>query len=242
MRTSIVPLRRAKLRACRLNAGSFLSEDQELADAISLWPGEASRTLVDLADVFRGPIFKRNYVEDPKHGVPYVSASDMDRTDYWGARLLSTSHGGLLDQLALRKNMCVVTCSGMNLGWSMPVRADLDGVIGSHDLIRVIARDSNEHGFIAAFLASRLGWISVRQSISGGSVKHVEPEDVNRIRVPWPDEPLRRKHGDAFIRAADLRAESNVLIAKATETVFAVNGISDQDEGGWFCRKFSITP
>jgi type I restriction enzyme S subunit len=211
-----------------------LSEDQELSDAVALWPEKASRSLGDLADVFRGPIFKRAYVEDSRYGVPYVSASDMDRTDYWGTRLLSTSHGDLLEHLALRKNMAVVTCSGMNLGWSMPVRSDMDGVIGSHDLIRVIAKDAREQGFIAAFLASRLGWVAIRQSISGGSVKHVEPDDLNRIKVLWPSEAIRRNHGKAFLCAADLRAESNVLIGQATQAVFAANGIRDQDEGDWF--------
>jgi hypothetical protein len=234
MKFSLVPLKRVSVRAFRLNAGSFLSEDQELSDALALWPDKSARLLGEVADMFRGPIFKRNYVEDPKLGVPYVSASDFDRTDYWGVRLLGNTHGKLLEQLALHDNMAIVTCSGMNLGWSMPVRSDMDGVIGSHDLIRVIAKDSRELGFISAFLASQLGWISIRRSISGGSVKHVEPDDLKSIKIPWPDEVIRRKAGDAFLLAAQKRAESNRLIDQATKTVFTVNGLSDMDESDWF--------
>jgi hypothetical protein len=234
MKFSLVPLKRISVRAFRLNAGSFLSEDQELSDALALWPDKCARLLEEVADMFRGPIFKRNYVEDPKLGVPYVSASDFDRTDYWGVRLLGNTHGKLLEQLALHDNMAIVTCSGMNLGWSMPVRSDMDGVVGSHDLIRVIAKDSSELGFISAFLASQLGWISIRRSISGGSVKHVEPEDLKGIKIPWPDVGIRRKTGDAFLLAAEKRAESTRLIDQATKTVFEANGLSDLDEGDWF--------
>lgn len=234
MKVSLVPLKRVSVRAFRLNAGSFLSEDQELSDALALWPDKAARPLDDVAQVYRGPIFKRNYVEDPKLGLPYVSASDVDRTDYWGVRLLGNTHGKLLEQLALHDNMAIVTCSGMNLGWSMLVRPDMDGVVGSHDLIRVIAKDANEHGFISAFLASRLGWISIRRSISGGSVKHVEPDDLKDIRIPWPEESIRRRCGTAFCRAAKLRAESSGLVGQATDMVFAANGVTDLDEGDWF--------
>ncbi|QEF98883.1 hypothetical protein Mal15_29410 [Stieleria maiorica] len=228
-----VKLRRSLRRERRLNANSFLSEDQELLDALEMWPGE-KRSVGDIAKTFRGPIFKRNYVNNPDYGFPYVSAADMDRSDYFGSRLISRSQGDVLDQLRLSAEMIIVTCSGMNLGWSMLCRKDLDGVIGSHDLIRVIADNSEYRGYLGAFLASRLGWYSVRQSISGGSVKHIEPPDVDRLQIPWPATSVRQEISKAYLQAAELRAQSTSLIHQATNAVFASVGLRDLDEGNWF--------
>lgn len=232
MKVGSVSLKRVRLRALRLNAGSYLSEDQELADAIRLWP--RLEPLGERAIVFRGPIFARHYVGDEQYGLPYVSASDMDRTDYWGVRLISGEHGDLLAKLALHAGMSVVACSGINLGWSMRVRPDMEGVVGSHDLIRVTARNVVDSGYLSAFLASRLGWISIRTTISGGSVKHVEPDDLNAIDVPWPEESIRREIGEAFTSAASLRAASNKLIGMATEQVFSSNDCVDLSESEWY--------
>ena len=228
-----VKLRRSLRRERRLNANSFLSEDQELLDALEMWPGD-KKGVGNIASTFRGPIFKRNYVNDPNYGLPYVSAADIDRSDYFGSRLISRSQGAVLDQLRLSADMIIVTCSGMNLGWSMLSRRDLAGVIGSHDLIRVIADDSEDRGYLGAFLGSRLGWYSVRQSISGGSVKHIEPPDVDRLQIPWPSKSVRKTISDAYLQAAELRAQSTSLIHQATEQVFRSAGIEDLDEGDWF--------
>lgn len=228
-----VKLHRSIARERRLNANSFLSEDQELLDALESWPGK-KKAVSEIASTFRGPIFKRNYVDNPEFGYPYVSAADIDRSDYFGSRLISRGQGVVLDRLRLTSEMIIVTCSGMNLGWSMLSRRDLSGVIGSHDLIRVIAASPEDRGFLGAFLGSKLGWFSVRQSISGGSVKHIEPPDVDRLQIPWPAKSIRTRISDAYLRAAELRAESTLLIQRATDSVFDSSGIEDIDEGAWF--------
>lgn len=233
MLVGTVKLKRSLRRNRRLNANSFLSEGQTLLDAVKFWPHE-KRQLEEVATAYRGPIFKRLYVTNPDIGLPYVSAADMDRSDYFGARLISKYQGAVLEQLRLTAEMIIVTCSGMNLGWSMLSREDLSDVIGSHDLIRVISDNDAERGFIGAFLASRLGWFSLRQSISGGSVKHIEPPDVERLVIPWPAKSVRDRIGVAYSRAAELRAESTELIRNATEYLFASVDSTDLDEGDWF--------
>jgi len=222
-------------RERRLNANSFLSQDQALLDSLQMWSGPR-RSMSDLATATKGNIFKRTYVLSPALGSTYVSAADMDRSDYAGSRLISNAQCARFDELRLTQNMVVMTRSGMNLGWAMLVRRDMDGFIGSDDLIRITTHDSEERGYIAAFLASRLGWFSVRQSISGGSVKHIEPPDVDRLQVPWPLKGVRRRIGDDFVRAAELRANSTDLIREATDEVFSCVGLQDLDEGEWARR------
>lgn len=228
-----VKLHRSLRRERRLNANSFLCEDQQLLDAMSDWAGERRR-IKDVADVMKPNIFRRIYVLDPDRGTPYVSPADMDRTDYPASRLISNAQKDRFDELRLTPGMIVITRSGMNLGWAMIIRADMDGFIGTEDLIRIRPHDTTERGYIGAFLASKLAYFSVRQAISGGSIKHIEPRDVDCLDVPWPPESTRRRIGKAYARAAELRAESTYLIRLATDTIFNTAGIKDLDEGEWF--------
>lgn len=216
----------------RLNSGYYLSADQVIFDALKRW-GEASVPVGEIADVYKGNIFRRVYVDNVVFSEPYVSASDLDRTDYWGCRRISSSHGDFLDRLVLRSKMTVVTCSGVNLGWSALIRPDMDGVVGSHDLIRVLPRDSAEAGYVAAFLCSKYGRLSVRRFIYGTSIKHVEPHHVAQVLVPWPDESTRREIGTQFWGAAERRSMSSALIEEATRVVFDSVGLRDLDEGEW---------
>jgi hypothetical protein len=158
----------------------------------------------------------------------------MDRTDYPGCRLISNAQGDRFDDLRLTTGMIVMTRSGMNLGWAMIVRGDMDGFIGTEDLIRIRPNAPQERGYLAAFLASPVAYYSVRQAISGGSVKHIEPRDVDALDLPWPSKGVRCRIGDAYVRAAELRADSMALITQATDTVFSSAGLQDIDEGEWF--------
>lgn len=228
-----VKLKRLVRRSRRLNANSFLSAEQELVDALAMYP-EKTKRIGDVATVTKPDIFRRIYVKDPMKGLPYVSPADMDRTDYSGCRLISNSQSSRFGELRLTPGLIVITRSGMNLGWAMLIRGDQDGVIGTEDMIRVASRESEDVGYLAAFLASAPAYHSVRQDISGGSVKHIEPHDVERLVVPWPRKDLRNRIGGVYARAAELRAESTELINRATDFLFSSVGLTDLTEGGWF--------
>lgn len=216
----------------RFNAGYYVSVDSRSLAAVRAWSGPTFR-LGSVAAVYAGQIFRRIYVDDPAHGVPYVSASDLDRTDYSGSRLLSRRHGLLLDRLALAPGMTVITCSGVNLGWAMLIRPDMAGLVGSHDLIRVVAHDPVDQGYLAAYLSSRPGWLSIRSLIYGTSIKHIESQQVERLCIPWLPEALRHDVGTRFLEAADRRARSLELVQCATDVALRAVGVDDLDDGEW---------
>lgn len=215
----------------RLNSGYYLSTDQVIFDALRRWRA-SSVPVGELADVYKGNIFRRVYVDNVDFSRPYISASDLDRTDYWGCRRISTSHGKRLDALALKSGMTVVTRSGVNLGWGAMVRPDLNDVVGSDDLIRVVPKTS-DGGYVGAFLCSRPGLIAIRRFTYATSIKHIEPEHVAQILVPWPDEAARNEIGGQFWGAAERRSRSSALIEEATRVVFESVGLRDLDEGEW---------
>lgn len=232
MRFGALPLHQIETETFRLNGGYYLSTNQRVAKALEDWKGE-KRFLKNCANIFRGPIFSRTYIEDPTYGEPYVSASDLDRTDYMGCRIISKIHGELLDTLRLKEGMTIITCSGVNLGWGLLVRKDMDGLVGSHDLIRLIANDPEDIGYLAAYLCSEPGWVSIRSLIYGTSIKHIEPDQVAGLSIPWFDEDFRFQVGKDFLDASEKRAYAVELIREATDYVFRTIGINDLTEQEW---------
>ena len=232
MRVGVRSASKLDSQSLRLNSGYYLSTDQVLFDVLNRWRA-SSVPVGDVAEVYKGNIFRRIYVDNVEASRPYVSASDFDRTDYWGCRRISTVHGDLLRKLELRSQMTIITCSGVNLGWGALVRRDLDRVVGSHDLIRVSTHDADNAGYVGAFLCSSYGRLAVRRFIYGTSIKHVEPGHVSEVLVPWPHESIRSEIGEKFWRAAELRSNASSLIEEATRVVFDSVGLCDLDEGEW---------
>lgn len=216
----------------RLNSGYYLSSDQVAFDVLKRWRASSVR-VGDVAEVYKGTMFRRIYVDNVDASKPYVSASDLDRTDYWGCRRVSTVYGELLRKLELRTKMTIITCSGVNLGWGALVRPDLDRVVGSDDLIRVATHDIDDAGYVGAFLCSGYGRLAIRRFTYGTSIKHVDPGHVSEVLIPWPHERIRRQIGEKFWGAAELRSKASPLIEEATRIVFDSVGLRDLGEGEW---------
>ncbi len=232
MRVGVVEASALDGALLRLNGGFYLSSDHALTTALETWPGEQV-SIGARARCFKGGIFKRVYSDSIAHSRPYVSASDLDRSDYWGCRRISAVHGARLRALELRAGVTVVTRSGVNLGWATMIRPDQDGVVGSDDLIRVVARDPDDAGYLGAFLGAAVGRVAIRKFTYATSVKHVEPEHVAQVRVPWLDAATRRRIGGACWRACELRSESQRMIKAATQRVFDAAGVEPLAEGAW---------
>ncbi len=216
MRTGVVRMQDIVSEGLRLTGGFHVSEGQVALAALrhSKRTKVELKTLVARRGIFRGPIFSRMFVDDPSHGVPYVSARDIVNADVQPAGYLSRKHGRLLDDLRLVEGMILVTCSGMNLGKAIWSRRDFDGLIASHDLIRIEPNaDVVPPGYLFAFLASRYGRALIRKQIYGGHIKHIEPEHIAPMPVPRLGDAVEAKIHGLVQRAADLRSEASTLLS-----------------------------
>lgn len=209
----------------RLTGGFHITEDRLAIATLRRWTGKASRLseLVQGRGVFRGPIFSRMFVSDPSIGEPYVSAKDIVNADVAPAGYISPRHGSLLESLRLHEGMILITCSGMNLGKAIWARRDLNGLVASHDLIR-IEPDAKAvpPGYLYAFLASRYGHALVRKQIYGGNIKHVEPAQIANLRVPRLGKKTEATAHERIDEAAKLRNEA---VAARREAVARVQGL-----------------
>lgn len=187
MRTGVVQVQDIVAEGRRLTGGFHVSEDQRAIATLrhAKFTTSPLRDLVQGRGIFRGPIFSRMYVDDPSHGEPYVSARDIVTADVRPAGYLSRKHGQLLDDLRLHEGMILVTCSGMNLGSAIWTRGEMEGLVASHDLIRIEPNAAAvAPGFLFTFLSSRYGNALIRKQIYGGHIKHIEPDHISGLLVP----------------------------------------------------------
>ena len=216
MRIGAVPIREVRTEGTRLTGTFHLSEDQRAVAAVrrTSLTTVALGTLVEGRGIFRGPIFSRRYVGDPEHGEPYVSAKDLVMADVRPSAYLARSHGGLLEDLRLHEGMILVTCSGMNLGRAIWTRRDLDGLVASHDLIRICPNASVvPPGYLYAFLSGRYGHAFIRKQIYGGNIKHIEPRHIADLPVPRLGDDIERRAHVLVEEAARLRTEAGAQLA-----------------------------
>lgn len=234
MRSGMVGIQEVIEEGYRLTGAFHITEDRLAVATLRKWTGEKSRVgeLVTGRGIFRGQIFSRMFVDDPSLGEPYVSAKDIVNADVCPAGYLSRRHGELLDQLRLHEGMILITCSGMNLGRAIWARRDFEGLIASHDLIRIEPDDKAvAPGYLYAFLASRYGHAVIRKQIYGGSIKHIEPEHIAGLSVPRLGKKLERQAHDLVQRSASLRVQASQLlrdVAARFDTLLAGIDLSTQ--------------
>lgn len=227
MRTGAVSIREIVGEGHRLTGAFHVTEDRLAVATLRKWKGDSSRVadLVVGRGVFRGPIFTRVFVDDPSHGEPYVSARDIVNADVRPAGYLSRNHGPLLDALRLREGMILVTCSGMNLGSAIWARGEMEGLVASHDLIRVEPNaDVVPPGFLFTFLASRYGHALIRKQIYGGHIKHVEPEHLAALSIPRLGKEIEAAAHELIEEAAKQRDKAAVLQRAAISRVCKLLG------------------
>lgn len=214
MRTGIVRIQDIISEGRRLTGGFHVSEDQRAIGRLRRMKGPRSplKRLVEGRGIFRGPIFSRMYVDDPSHGEPYVSARDIVTFEVQAAAYLSRRHGRLLEDLRLREGMILVTCSGMNLGSAIWTRGEMDGLVASHDLIRIEPNPREvPPGYLFTFLSSRYGHALIRKQIYGGHIKHIEPEHIADLPVPRVGADVERAVHQLIESANDNRDQAHQL-------------------------------
>jgi len=193
-----------------------------------------------LADVcvpgglYRGQIFRRIFAPDPSCGRPYVTATDLEQAEVRPVVYLSQVHGALLGRLALHEDMIAVSCSGVNLGKAFYVRPDMDGLVASHDLIRVQADPAKiRPGYLFAYLDSQYGRGALRQSTHGGSVRHIEPDDLAQLQVPRLADAQEAEIHRLVFEASRLLADQAARLERATEALEIAAGLDAALLEGW---------
>lgn len=171
-------------------------------------------------DVFTGGIFKRVFVEKEEFGLPYISAQHMMNSNPLEvAKTISKKYTPRQEDMTLRSSQILVSCAG-TVGNVRLIGEDLDGVIGSQDIIRVISdEDSDPYGFIYAYLASPTAYNYIQSYIYGSVVPRIEPNTLAKLPVPNFSDRLKQEIHNLIVEATNLRVEANKLLREAVEKV-----------------------
>ena len=159
--------------------------------------------------IFSGNIFKRVYVDNEETGFPFLTPSDMIKSDINWGKFVSKKYTRNVDALSLREGWILVSCSG-TIGNVAYANKDFDGRVATHDLIRIVPSENQvTKGFLYAYLSSKYGHALLIQSSHGGVVKHINPDYLHGLPIPIFPEILQRKVQELIDESSFLRVKSN---------------------------------
>jgi len=214
----------------RFDPTFHLSDSIQLKEILSVQPYRLSTVGEQSKDIFFGNIFSRIFVQDEKFGVPYMTASDMMKSDINSGKFIAKRQAEKLHNLIIKKDWILISCSG-TLGNVIYTNELFENKMGTHDLIRIIPQNGEvKSGFLYAYLASKYGYTLLTQSSFGGVIKHINPEHVANIPVPiFPQEKQEQIH-NLITEAAQLRVEANRLLEEAVEMLSNFIGLDFQEK------------
>lgn len=202
----------------RLDCGPYMSGAIEARQLLKKHNTESLESLTSghNGGIYNGPQFVRNYVDDPAHGVPFLTTSTMLQADMTNLPMISSkdAHSTKLSYLEVEEGMTLITCSG-SIGRMAYARKDMAGCWSNQDIMKVVA-DSNKikPGYLYAYLSSRFGVPIVVSGTYGAIIQHIEPHHIAELPVPRLGDVEDQAH-DLVNRAAHLRVEATELLRTA---------------------------
>lgn len=223
----------------RLDCNPYMSGALEARDTLRKLKvrKDALHTLTSghAGGIYNGPMFKRNYVESPEYGVPFISSGSMLLADLSNLPLLrrKDAESSRLSYLRLRPGMTMISCSG-TIGRMTYVRPDMDGVWSSQDVMKVVPDpDRIPPGYLYAFLSSRYGVPLVVSGTYGAIIQHIEPEHIADLPVPRLGADLEEEIDQLMSSAARDISESSRLNNLATQALLNDIGREDLRDDLW---------
>ncbi|MBA3778837.1 MAG: hypothetical protein H0X16_06000 [Chloroflexi bacterium] len=180
--------------------------------------------------VFNPPRFKRIYVNDEAHGVPYLTGAEMLTGRPEKRSFISRALTPNLDEYVVHESWVLITDSG-TIGRSLYASRDFEGFAVTNNVIRVVA-GGVPSGYLYAWVSSPPGQALITRDTYGSVIDHIEPHHVRNVPVPLVDRNVQRVVHDKVQRAAALRAESNRLFDEAERELLKALGTTPEEWSG----------
>ena len=160
--------------------------------------------------------FKRVYVEEGS-GIVFFGGKQIYELDPSNKKYLSISQHGdrIKNQLTLRKNMTMITCSG-TIGKVTIVPKHWDGWTANQHIIRVVPANNEIAGYLYAWLASDYAYPLITRYTYGAVVDEINDKQVSDIVIPLlHDENTEQEINNKVLEGNKKRAEAYELEQKA---------------------------
>ena len=160
--------------------------------------------------------FKRVYVEEG-NGVPFIGGKQIFELDPNNKKYLSlTQHGDRIkNELTLRENMILITCSG-TIGKVAMVPKHWDDWTANQHILRVVPPDDDIAGYLYAWFSSDYAYPLITRYVHGAVIDEINDWQVSEIVVPLlRDESLQQEINDTALEANRKRTDAYNLEQKA---------------------------
>ena len=171
----------------------------------------------------------REYVPDPRGGVPFLSSTRIFNAELLSVKHISKSQSEKIPELLLNVGDILVTRSG-NTGEVQFVDSRLSGCAASEHLMRIKPDyEKIESGYLYAILRTKFGKLLLSSETYASIIRHIEPEHIENIKIPMFDEKIRKNIDKHIQLAMRLRLKYKTAIEKAENLLFESMDISNDD-------------
>jgi type I restriction enzyme S subunit len=215
-----IPSAWLEIEGRRLDCGPYMSgavEARELLKNLNTTPLN-QLTSNHNGGIFNGPRFPRVYVDDSRHGVPFLGSTDILDADLSYTSLLSRNQVESKPELLIDEGWTLITCSG-TIGRMAYARSDMKNMAGSQHFMRVVPdSDIILPGYLFAYLSSRFGVPLVVSGTYGAIIQHIEPHHIAKLPVPRLGEVEDRAHelvqqaANAHVESIELRNQAGIMV------------------------------
>jgi hypothetical protein len=197
--------------------------------------------LSDLANVWQPSRLKGIQVS-PEFGTPFLAATQVFDLRPVPRKFLSLDRTGNAAERFVTPGMILVTCSG-SVGRATLAHKPHENTLISHDLLRVEPRESEEWGWLYAYLRSPQARAMMSAAQYGHMIKHLEVSHLNALPVPCVREELKRDFGDRVKKLLAQRNLTHQLLDEAErlfEDAIGPIPINENSEVGFTIRASSV--
>ena len=195
----------------RLEAGAYNREAEDISSSIE----NGKYPAVRFEEFANSYMFGRSVkLMRSKSPYPFFQPSSVTDIKPQADGYLYSRKQSEIDELMIHEGQLLLSRSG-TIGNVTYVSETLDGKYLSPDMIRIDCRDSDDAGYIYAYLKSSAGQKILQSMIYGAVIPHIEAEHLQSIPVPNAPAELRRKIHELVVKSYALRDESNVLLDEA---------------------------
>jgi len=217
----------------RLNASSYSSEIVAAKKLIQETDYEVKPLNGLCDDIFKGPRFKRVWVDDPEHGYPYVAPKDLALYKPWlrvrenptKAFLSKKEYENEFDHLSVDEGWLLVTRSG-SIGRVFLVTESFEKYLVTDDVIRIVPKKDTLQGYLYAYLDSWVGHALLTQNEHGVTVDHINPPQIEDLPVILPPVEKRKTIHEKAVKAYQYREK---FLKTDREAVEAANSLFESD-------------
>ena len=169
--------------------------------------------LDEVSDVVKPGMFKRIMSKQEDGGIPFHTGSELFLMDAKPKYFVSAKTSNIGDCI-LDSHWVLIQGFGQRGGLIARVLLTTDSIKGAAATdLQIQLRLENEYdaAFIFAYLNSQPGYHSLIRLPIGGSIPNLNPKDVSKVEIPWPDNAVRKEIGGLAAKAWKLRDEAERL-------------------------------